>query len=149
MSWSVFDFTDNTNADAPSGGSLRIAGGHSFWIVLHVADPNGLQRVAITGDGKFQCQTDPAKNNGNFASAPGPLSASIAGTTQTYATTRYTDNVITPKFTYFDLSCGIHTYGGPLSGPQEYFAIGGTLHVSANETGGTGATNSATLDVSP
>lgn len=150
LDWGVLDKTTNVNVDVASGGTFKIDGSHHYIVTLRAKDPDGIRHLAVWGDGMFTCATDPGLHGGTFAVAPNLLPAAVPRTdTAIPSAGSFQGFVMSVPFVYSELSCGTHTFGGPLSGPQNYRVSDGTLHIHGEETSWPGTVSSATLDLTP
>jgi hypothetical protein len=148
LEWGLLDNNTSVVTQLPSGGSFKINPNDQYTITMRVSDPDGIKQMDVWGGGNFTCATDSSLNGGLSAVSPSPLPANFPKQeTVIPSSGLYQGFVISVPVIYYKLDCGIHTYGGPLSGPQHYWAISGPLHVQGSEISWLGVTTPATLDL--
>jgi hypothetical protein len=149
LEWGILDNETKAASTVANGGAATINPSHQYYVTLRVKDPAAIKVMSIWGEGSFTCETDHTKNGGQFWDAPSPLGAGLPRQDTTLpGTATYDGFVQSAPFTYFDISCGTRSYAN-VPGPQEYFAISGTLHIKGRDTNQAGTVTDATLDLNP
>jgi hypothetical protein len=151
LDWGILDKTTNVETNVASGGSMTINGSDTLTVTLRIQDPTGIKSMSVSAGGMFTCSTLPDRND-QYWIAQDPLAAGLAPSQYTLPSSTSTQSFIIGNnynpFVYRQLDCGIHFYQGP-PGPEQYFAIDGTLKFSGTETDANGTQTTATLNLNP